>query len=460
MISKGTTHDNGGRLARYLVTGKDGERCELFDLRGFAAPDIVDAFRSVHVIAEATHCQQPFFHVQVRCPKGEALTSEQWDYTANRIERMLGLKDQPRAIAFHVEEKTGERHMHVAWSRIDEETLTAKKLPFWKERLKKVSRELELHFGLTLVPNERDSSIKYAPTRAEEEQARRLGLDVHQIRQTIRDCFERADCGRSFEAALAEEKMVLARGERRDFVVIDQAGGLHALGKRILDVSAAEARARLADIPREQLPTVEEARDLLREQTAERQREETAPHWDRHRHEIAWQKAVVDGAIQKEASQEAHQPDRSERRAEVDRETAQAFGEAHGGRQEEAARSSDPIGTGPDVVEDEKVRRKRASVIGDRWIAGPQTGHMVEHHDWAMEQVKAAEERREEARSGTSSTPEKYGAKEEQDIDLARFRSDPDYRRSVEARVAASTDQERQRLREEDRGVTRDFGQR
>lgn len=78
MIAKGTTHDSGGRLARYLVTGKEGERAELWELRGFAAVDIVDAFRSVHVIADGTKCQQPFFHVQVRNPETDRLSRDQW----------------------------------------------------------------------------------------------------------------------------------------------------------------------------------------------------------------------------------------------------------------------------------------------------------------------------------------------------------------------------------------------
>lgn len=55
---------------------------------------------------------------------------EHWRRAADRIESILGLKDQPRAIAFHIDEETGDRHMHVAWSRIDEEMLTAKHLSF------------------------------------------------------------------------------------------------------------------------------------------------------------------------------------------------------------------------------------------------------------------------------------------------------------------------------------------
>jgi hypothetical protein len=239
MISKGTTHNNGTKLAWYMTTAKDGERVELWQLRGFNADNIKDGFRDVHIMAEATKCEQPFFHVQVRNREGETLTRQQWQVTANRIERMLGLTGQPRAIAFHTYDD-GNEHMHVAWSRIDENTLTARPLPFFKERLKKISRELELHFDLTPVRNEREGPIKYAPTRAEEEQARRLGLGKDEIRNTIRACWDQSDCGRSFEAALAHEGMILTQGDRRGLVVVDHAGGLHALGKRILDVNKSQ----------------------------------------------------------------------------------------------------------------------------------------------------------------------------------------------------------------------------
>ena len=32
MIAKGTTHNNGAKLARYITTGKEGERAELWQL--------------------------------------------------------------------------------------------------------------------------------------------------------------------------------------------------------------------------------------------------------------------------------------------------------------------------------------------------------------------------------------------------------------------------------------------
>ena len=264
MIAKGTPHRDGAILARYLVTGKARESAELWELRGFPCTAIIPAFRSVHVMAAATKCLAPFFHVSVRNPDGDKLDRSQWELVANCVERMLGLTDQPRAVAFHTAADTGHAHMHIAWSRIDHETLTAKPLPFFKLRLKQVCRELEERFGLTSVPNERRSSIHFAPTRAEEEQARRLGVDVHAARESIRACFERSDCGRSFRDALAHQGLVLVRGDRRDFLVVDGiGGGVQALGKRILGVAAAEIRDRLTDLCPEQLPTLEQARHFI-----------------------------------------------------------------------------------------------------------------------------------------------------------------------------------------------------
>ena len=299
MIAKGTAHNNGAKLAQYMTTGKDGERAELWQLRGIEATNIKDGFRDVQIMADGTRCQQPFFHVQVRNPGGEKLTRQQWEITANRIERMLGLTGQPRAIAFHTNDKTGHEHMHVAWSRIDQNTLTAKQLPFFKDRLKKISRELELHFGLTIVASKREGPIKYAPTRAEEEQARRTGFDIHEVRNTIRECWDHSDCGRSFEAALADKDLTLAQGDRRGFVVIDYRGGLHVLSKRILDMTAAKIRDRLSDLDVNQLPGVEQARDFIRDASRDRQQEKPAPSWDRDRNDNAWNDAVAKAAIEK-----------------------------------------------------------------------------------------------------------------------------------------------------------------
>lgn len=318
MIAKGTTHNNGLKLAQYITTGKDGERAELWKLYGFASPDIKQAFRCVHVMAEATKCEQPFFHVQVRNREGEKLTRQQWEVAAHRIMRINGLTGQPYAIAFHINEITGEEHMHLAVSRIDAETMKATPLPFFQERLTKISRELEKEFGLEPVKSEREGPIKYAPKRWEAEQSHRLGFDKNAIRNTIRACHDRTDCGRNFDNELANEGLILALGNRRDYVVIDHAGGIHALGQRILGMKPRDLRVKLADLDHANIPTVEQARefmldlprdraDRLTRELADVQAQIKAEHEyarrDPARDEIQWQEALDKAAIAKEKTE-------------------------------------------------------------------------------------------------------------------------------------------------------------
>jgi hypothetical protein len=344
MIAKGNAHNNGSKLAAYLMNGgKHGERAELAELRGFGTTlDLKDAFRDVHIMAAATKAEQPLFHVQVRLPDGEKLTREQWQKTANRIERMLGLKDQPRAIVFHFDKETGEEHMHVAWSRIDARTLTAIPMPFYKERLKKLSRELELYFGLQQVTSQRDSEIKFAPIKAEEEQAQRLGIDIHQVREVIRSCFDHSDCGQNFEEALKHEGIILAQGDRRDYLAVYDGGGYLSLGKKLLGATAAQVREKLADIDRAQLPTLEQAREqVLTRELAQVQKQieaaqQPAPVWDRDAANREWEAAVINAAIENgnniggrektsEAQQELTGPARDIREARQRSDNPQAF---------------------------------------------------------------------------------------------------------------------------------------
>jgi hypothetical protein len=255
MIVKGNLHADGQKLAAYLITGKMGERAELVELRGFASSDIRAAFIGVHMHAATTQCVKPFFHSYIRLPENEELFREQWKHVADRIEKQLGFEGQGRAIAFH-HQPGGNTHMHITWSRIDLEQRRARDPGLYKNKLKEISRQLECELGLTRISSERSAGSRTrAPGRKEFEQARRLGTDVAGIREAIRACWDSAENGRSFVTVLATHGLVLARGERRDFVVVDHAGGLHALSKRITGATAAEIRTRLADLDPATLPT-------------------------------------------------------------------------------------------------------------------------------------------------------------------------------------------------------------
>jgi hypothetical protein len=279
MIPKGNLHAHGGRLATYITKGLDGEQAELIETRGLAEDtDLRLAFCQIQAIAEGqTQCEKPFFHAYVRLPADEELSREQWLETANRLEQKLGLDDQPRGVALHFLED-GTTHLHVAWSRIDTDQMKAIDPGLYLRKMKEVCRELEQEYGLRELSSELPADRQTAPARrAEFEEARRLGLEIVDVRETIRACYDRSDNGPSFAAALAEQDLHLARGDRRDFVVVNSEGGMHALGKRICGVEPADIRRRLGDEFRRSLPTVDEARQEIEARREAERRSPTNP---------------------------------------------------------------------------------------------------------------------------------------------------------------------------------------
>jgi len=163
---------------------------------------------------------------------------------------------------FH--EKEGRRHAHVVWSRIDPETMTAINLPWYKNRLSGLSRELYLEHGWDMPPGLRDPLIRDPVnfTQAEWQQALRTDRDPREIKQAIQDAWDQSDGVKAFRAALGERGFTLARGDRRGFVVMDCTGEVYSLS-RWAGVRSKEVKERLGRPNR--LPGVDQVRKQLKQ---------------------------------------------------------------------------------------------------------------------------------------------------------------------------------------------------
>ena len=115
-----------------------------------------------------TNCRDAWFHTQTRLAPGEQLTRGHWERVLDREEKRLGFSGHARAWSFHIDEATGERHLHAAWFRIDPETNRAHDPGLFKLRLMEVARWAEKEFGLRELSNERQPHDKArAPERNE-----------------------------------------------------------------------------------------------------------------------------------------------------------------------------------------------------------------------------------------------------------------------------------------------------
>lgn len=216
MIIKASQRSGGTQLGLHLLK-TENEQVEIHEVSGFVSETVMGAMKEAQAMALGTRCKQYLFSVSLNPPETEAVRVEVFEGAIAKIEERLGLEGQPRVVVFH--EKEGRRHAHVVWSRIDAETMTAKQLSFYKAKLQEVSRELFLDNGWKMprglmAHGERDPRNF---TLAEWQQAKRAGLNPHDLKGMVQDCWAVSDNRESFARALEERGLYLAKGDRRGY---------------------------------------------------------------------------------------------------------------------------------------------------------------------------------------------------------------------------------------------------
>ena len=263
IIINGGSYSAGGWWSKHLQKAETNERVEVVGFDNLSAETIPEAFREMEALAAGTRCKNYFYQANINPRADEHLTPAQRNEAIETLERNLGLTGQPRFVVEH--QKEGRTHWHVVWSRIDTERMQAISDSLTAAIHERTSRELEIKFGLErgqsiLVPSRDLERPERRPRKSETFRVDRDGIDPETVKVDARAAWERADNGQSFKAALeASGDYVLARGDRRDFVIIDRAGDDHSLARR-LGVKAAEIRARMADLDPAILPSVAEAK--------------------------------------------------------------------------------------------------------------------------------------------------------------------------------------------------------
>lgn len=262
MIIKGKSRAEPMKLALHLENAETNERVELLETRHTIGDDLRTALVEMYAHAAGTKCTKPLYHAAIS--PAQTITREQINEAVDALEQKLGFDDQARVIVLH--EKHGRQHIHVVWSRIDLETMTAVHDGHNYRKHEEVARDLERKFGHERVQgahHEREGIARpdRTPSRAELRQEERTGIRGKKVKEEVTAIFRSSDTPQAFEAALAEHGYMLARGDRRDFVIVDQGGGTHSLARRIDGVKAAELRAFMAPLDPATLLSADEAKE-------------------------------------------------------------------------------------------------------------------------------------------------------------------------------------------------------
>lgn len=260
MILKGNQRGGGRQMALHLLNAEANEHVNVHEVRGFMANDVLGAFNEIHAVSKGTKCTQFMYSLSLNPPLDENVSIETFEKALDRIEKKLGLEDQPRVIVFH--EKEGRRHAHAVWSRIDTETMTAKNMSHDRRKLGDISKSLYLEHGWQLPDGFKDKDKKNPLnyTRAEWQQAARIGRRPADIKRELQESWAVSDSKKSFESALRESGYFLARGDKRGYVVVDIHGEVYSLSRQLSQKKKA-LEARLGKT--ENLPSASETKDKI-----------------------------------------------------------------------------------------------------------------------------------------------------------------------------------------------------
>lgn len=261
MILKASQREGGADLATHLMNEYDNELVDIAEVRGTVANDLHGAFAEYEAIATGTRCKLPLYSLSIN--PAQPIDRAVYHAAIGRIEKHLGLSEQPRAVVFHV--KNGREHCHVIWSRINAGSMTAVHLNHDHLKLQRLAFEIARDYGL---PTPQRKAKLYI-TFAEKAQAEATGITPAARRKTITEIFNHSDTPQAFKSALAQQGYILARGDRRAFVVIDPYGQTHSLARQIEGARTKDIKTRLASLSA--LPTADQARAQVKDKTRKEQ---------------------------------------------------------------------------------------------------------------------------------------------------------------------------------------------
>jgi relaxase-like protein len=305
VVINGASRRNVGFWVKHLQNDKKNDRAELKEVRGLAADNLRDALLEMQDDAQLTQCKNFMYQANFNPCEHEHLTEEQWERTFEIFEQHRGIPPgQPRVVYEH--EKEGRTHRHVIWSRIDLEQLKA-----WPDGLdakichaaaREISEELGLQRSISPFDKDREGPRPpRAPKSYEMFRGLQSGLDPRDITAEVTGIFRDSASAAEFEAGLQFHGYQLAQGNRRDFCILDSAGDVHSLARRLDGVKTKELRTFMRDLDREAFPTVDQAKTQYQERmTAQRQADLATVQ-----QEIAWEEALAKAAIEKEKTSRA-----------------------------------------------------------------------------------------------------------------------------------------------------------
>ncbi|MDL5051499.1 relaxase/mobilization nuclease domain-containing protein [Oscillatoria amoena NRMC-F 0135] len=160
---------------------------------------------------------------------------------------LLNLHEHEAMLVAHGD--TPHSHVHVICNLVHPENGKTAVPSYDRLTLSQWAENLERNDGEILC----EQRVINNRERRERGQDSKLKLVKHKekpvdIAPVIQDLYQKSDSGAAFQAALQEKGYTLAAGDRRGFVLVDEAGKIHSLSRQLKGQRAADIKTRLGGL--------------------------------------------------------------------------------------------------------------------------------------------------------------------------------------------------------------------
>lgn len=272
------------------------------------------------------------YHYSLSWKDGQDPSREDMEAAAHASVERLGLEGHQYYLVAHND--TEHAHVHIVTNLVNPETGLIHSNYRDQKILDRWAHEYEQEHGIVCEARAQKYQAWEQDRKAFSEKERR-----QDYADKVTAAFYQSDSAKSFAAALEQDGLSLAQGNRRGFVFVDERGKVYALNRLIRfedDLKAADKNKaiteRLKGIERDALPVADVLAEKRKAQYQQRQQaqEEAAQQaeiWDRDQAEAEAQSRLADAAI-------AHAKEEANRLAQ---EKAKAAKDAHERREAENA---------------------------------------------------------------------------------------------------------------------------
>ncbi len=265
MIIKGNRRGGAKKLAAHLLRRDTNEEVIIREIAGYPTrqfndQDLQAVLRHMAVQGQAKGKLRTLYHSILAPQQGEKLNAKQLKHAVDTLAKNLGMEGHNRTIVEH--QKDGRQHFHVVFNILHPTTGKQARLQWTKKVEWNTSRQLEQELGLKApVPKGK------AKKRWEHERGKRSGLDALQVRKEVTAIFRTSKTGKEFVNNLAAAGYVLTIGRNNSYVLVDKAGDIHGLMRRIEGAKLKDLRQRFPDLKHIALPSIE---SILKERRPQR----------------------------------------------------------------------------------------------------------------------------------------------------------------------------------------------